>query len=122
MGVKESAVTLSSCTSEPVATASAPTWPAAWFTLSNPTDCSKGRGPAATCERTNKVNGRENGGFSVTRSLRVFGSKRQTETKELDVPGALAFLASAGATTGAGSSTSVMVAPPGTSKVSSATS
>src|SRR5437879_5092840 len=82
MGEKPSASTLSSCTSLPVAMPSRPIWPAASSTETNPTDCSNGSGPVATCERTTNANGRDCGGFRLTRSLRVSGSKRQSEMSE----------------------------------------
>src|SRR5437867_10926617 len=77
-----SAVTLSSCTSLPVARPREPNWPAALVTPSKPTDCSNGSGPVATCERTRNVNGRDCAGLRLTRSLRVSGSKRQREMRE----------------------------------------
>ena len=46
----------------PVATPSRPICPAA-LPRNQPTDCSKGSGPVATCERTTSVNGRDCGGF-----------------------------------------------------------
>ena len=118
MGESGSALTVSSWTSLPVATPSKPIWPAALSTAIRPTDCSKGSGPVATCDRTSSAKGRDCGGLSVTRSLRVSGSKRQSETSEA----AAAFCASAGAASRPASITSVMVAPAGTSKTSSLSS
>jgi hypothetical protein len=119
IGEKAGAVTLSSCTSGPVATPTNPSCPAAFVTRSNPTVCSKGRGPVAICERTTSVNGRDCAGLRLTRSWRVSGSKRQRETMEFEAPGAFGFLAPTDKPARAGSSTSVMVAPPGTSNINS---
>ena len=117
MGEKVSALTVSSWTSLPVAMPSRPICPAAFSTASSPTECSKGSGPVATCERTSSAKGRDCGGLSVTRSLRVSGSKRHSETREAEAP--FAVSAAAGL---AGSSTSVMVAPAGTSRTNSLSS
>jgi hypothetical protein len=84
------------------------------LTLSKPAVCSNGSGPAATCDRTTKAKGRDCGGFSVTRSFLASGSNRQSATSEE----AGLFVALAGMIRSA-SRTSVIVAPAGTSKVSS---
>ena len=117
MGEKASALTVSSWTSLPVAMPSRPICPAALSTATSPTECSKGSGPVATWERTSRAKGRDCGGLSVTRSLRVSGSKRHSETRETEAP----FRASAAAGLPE-PITSVMVVPAGTSRISSPSS
>ena len=119
IGENASAFTVSSWTSLPVATPSRPICPEALSTDTSPIDCSTGSGPVATCERIRSANGRDCGGLRFTRSFRVSGSNRHNDT----IAG-LAFKASpvAGSTppvVADGSRTSVTVAPPGTSKISS---
>jgi hypothetical protein len=116
MAENASALTLSSCTSFPVATPSRPICPAALSTDTIPTDCSIGSGPVATWERMRRAKGRDCGGFRFTRSFRVSGSNRHNDT----IAG-IAFKTSpvAGSTPptkAAGSITSVTVAPRGTSR------
>jgi hypothetical protein len=122
MGENPSGLTVSSCTSFPVATPKTPIWLAAPSTPNKPTDCSKGSGPVATCDRTSRANGRDCGGLNVTRSLRVSGSNRHSEMRDC-LGGTAAPVAESTVTVAAaGSITSVMVAPAGTFKISSPSS
>jgi len=76
-----SSSTSSSCTSFPVATATVPIWPAASCTAMSPTLFSNGNGPAAVCDRITSEKARDSGLRRLTRSARVSGSKRQSETR-----------------------------------------
>ena len=59
IGDKFSVLMVSSCTSLPVAIPNIPICPAAFSTVSKPTECSTGSGPVVICERTSSANGRD---------------------------------------------------------------